>query len=57
MDYFEQLLNEINLTISIETDKMLEISKSLEESRNKIEELKKQKQVIEGLSNKITLEY
>jgi hypothetical protein len=50
MDYFEDILKDINESISIETDKMIEASK-------KIEELKRQKDVILALTTKINTEY
>lgn len=49
MDYFEQLINEIDRNISIETDKMLHVMKELDLCKTKIEELKKQRQVVIGL--------
>jgi hypothetical protein len=50
MDYFEQVLNEIEKSISIETDKMIEASK-------KLEELKQQKDTILAIVNKVKVEY
>jgi hypothetical protein len=57
MEYFEQILKEINENINIETDKMLQATKQLQEASSKIEELKNQKQVVLGLSGKINKEY
>ena len=57
MQYFEQIINEIDVNINIETDKMLEASKKLQESSSKIEELKQQKQTVLALSTKLTTEY
>ena len=50
MDYFEQVLNEIDKSISIETDKMIQASK-------KIEELKQQRDTILAIVNKVKVEY
>jgi hypothetical protein len=50
MDYFEQVLKELDESISIETDKMIHASK-------KIEELKKQRDVILAIVNKVNTEY
>ena len=50
MDYFEQILNEIEKSISIETDKMIQASK-------KIEELKQQRDTILAIVNKVKVEY
>jgi hypothetical protein len=50
MDYFEEVLKALEESISIETDKMIEASK-------KIEELKQQRDVILALSTKINTEY
>ena len=50
MDYFEQVLNEIEKSISIETDKMIQASK-------KIEELKQQRDTILAIVNKVKVEY
>ena len=57
MDYFEQILNEIEASISIETDKMIDASKRLEETTKKLEELKKQKQVVLAMANQVSREY
>jgi hypothetical protein len=57
MDYFEQVLKEIDSHISIETDIMIESSKKLEESTKKIEELKRQKAAVLAVSNKLVIEY
>ena len=57
MQYFEQIIDEINININIETDKMLEASKKLQESSSKIEELKQQKQTVLALSNQVNKEY
>jgi archaellum component FlaC len=57
MEYFEQILEEIDENINIETDKMLQATKQLQEASSKIEELKNQKQVVLGLSGKINKEY
>jgi hypothetical protein len=50
MDYFEEVLKALEESISIETDKMIEASK-------KIEELKQQRDVVLALSTKINTEY
>jgi hypothetical protein len=50
MDYFEDILKALEESISIETNKMIEASK-------KIEQLKKQKEVILALTNKVTEAY
>jgi hypothetical protein len=50
MDYFEEVLKALEESISIETDKMIEASK-------KIEELKQQRDVILALTTKINTEY
>lgn len=57
MDYFEQLINELNQSIIIETDKMLEYTKKLQESTEKIEELKRQKHTIMALTTHVEREY
>jgi hypothetical protein len=57
MDYFQTLLQEIEIGINIETEKMLEASKKLKESTDKIEELKKQKSIVMGLNSKVTTPY
>jgi hypothetical protein len=57
MDYFEILLKEIDDNISFETEKMLSASRALQESTEKIEELKQQKNVVLGLSSKVTSPY
>ena len=57
MEYFEQILQEIDININIETDKMLEATKKLQESSSKIEELKLQKQTVLGLTTRVTKEY
>jgi archaellum component FlaC len=53
MDYFEQLIKEIDNNINIETDKLLKIMKDMDECKSKIEELKKQKKVVFGLVGNI----
>jgi len=50
MDYFEEVLKALEESISIETDKMIEASK-------KIEELKQQRDVILALTTKVNTEY
>jgi hypothetical protein len=57
MDYFEILLKEIDDNISFETEKMLSASRALQESTETIEELKHQKNVVLGLSSKVTNAY
>jgi hypothetical protein len=57
MDYFEQILKEIEVSISIETDKMIDASKRLEETTKKLEELKKQKDVVLAMANQVSREY
>jgi hypothetical protein len=57
MDYFQTLLQEIETSISIETEKMLEATKKLKDSSDKIEELKRQKAIVMGLNSKISIEY
>lgn len=57
MDYFETLITEIDRNISIETEKMLEASKLLKESTDKIEELKKERLVVQSLCAKIQQPY
>jgi hypothetical protein len=57
MDYFEQILKEIEVSISIETDKMIDASKKLEETTKKLEELKKQKDVVLAMANQVSREY
>lgn len=57
MDYFEQVLKEIDTNISIETDNMIQASKKLEECTRKIEELKHQKAAVLAVANKVTSEY
>jgi hypothetical protein len=50
MDYFEQVVKELEESISIETDKMIQASKN-------IEELKTQRDTILALANKINADY
>lgn len=57
MDYFQTLLSEIESSISTETEKMLEATKKLKESTDKIEELKKQKQLVLSLNSKVNTPY
>lgn len=57
MDYFQTLLSEIDSSISIETEKMLEATKKLKESTDKIEELKRQKQLVLSLNSKVSTPY
>jgi hypothetical protein len=57
MDYFELLLKEIDIAIMTETEIMMEASKKLKDSTDKIEELKKQKQMVLGLTNVVSKSY
>jgi DNA repair exonuclease SbcCD ATPase subunit len=57
MNYFEEIINALDASISIETDKMLEASKKLQETTQKIEELKRQKETVLALTNRVTTEY
>ena len=57
MNYFEEVINAIDLSISIETDKMLEASKKLQETTQKIEELKRQRETVLALTNRVNIEY
>jgi hypothetical protein len=57
MDYFETLISEIDKSINIETEKMLEASKLLREATDKIEELKRQKNTVLSLNTKIEQPY
>jgi hypothetical protein len=57
MDYFQTLLSEIENSISIETEKMLDATKKLKETTDKIEELKAQKQTILSLNSNISKSY
>jgi hypothetical protein len=57
MDYFQTLLSEIDSSISIETEKMLEATKKLKESTDKIEELKRQRQLVTSLNSKVNTPY
>jgi hypothetical protein len=57
MDYFQTLLSEIENSISIETEKMLDSTKKLKESTDKIEELKIQKQTVLSLNSNLSKSY
>jgi len=57
MDYFQTLLTELDISINIETEKMIEASKKLKEATDKIEELKRQKQLVLSLNSKVTTPY
>lgn len=57
MDYFQTLLKELDISINIETEKMIEASKKLKESTDKLEELKKQRQLVLSLNSKVTTAY
>ena len=57
MDYFQTLLSEIENSISIETEKMLDATKKLKESTDKIEELKIQKQTVLSLNSNLSKSY
>jgi hypothetical protein len=57
MDYFELLLKEIDTSIMVETEIMMDASKKLKESTDKIEELKKQKQLVLSLTRVVSTPY
>ena len=57
MDYFELLLKEIDTSIMIETEVMMDASKKLKESTDKIEEFKKQKQLVLSLTRVVSTSY
>ena len=57
MDYFELLLKEIDTSIMVETEIMMDASKKLKESTDKIEELKKQKQLVLSLTRVVSTSY
>lgn len=57
MDYFQILLKEIDTNISIETDRMVEATKKLKEATDKIEQLKREKEMVLSLTNRMSQEY
>lgn len=57
MDYFELLVKEIDTAIMMETELMMDASKKLKEATDKIEEFKKQKQMVLSLTRVVSQPY
>jgi prefoldin subunit 5 len=57
MEYFEQLLDNINIQISAVANEIVEVSKKMEDLNKQMSELNNQKQTILALSQKVNNPY
>jgi prefoldin subunit 5 len=57
MEYFEQLLDNINIQINAVANEIVEVSKKMEDLNKQMSELNNQKQTILALSQKVNNPY